>query len=211
MYLRKNFVYYNLNNSDTLMIKNNYFIKIKKFVFLQYFLFQFFNDSLKLIIDFFRNNINFFIGNFFMILKIYKIFLLLTNFLFFRKLSFFDRYMFCISVGLGFRKKIRTYFGTRFLIIYMGTRHWLSFKIPKDVYIFPFKRGSLVFFSKSKYNLNDFLKHLQHVRRELVFKIKGFYLRRIKVNKKIGRTWSFARRVKFRRIKTKLSKKQKFI
>ena len=60
--------------------------------------------------------------------------------------------------------------------------------MPKDLYIFPFKRGSLVFFSGSKYSLNNFLKHLQHVRRELVFKIKGFYVRRKKVNKFMGRT-----------------------
>ena len=117
-YLRYNYFRFNF-------LKNNYIIKIKKLILTQFFFHAFINSKFFYIttnavsnIVFVNNNLQF---NF--VIKFYKFFLRILDLLFFRKLSFFSRFMYCISVGLGFRKRIRTYFGKRFLIIYMGTRH----------------------------------------------------------------------------------------
>jgi hypothetical protein len=66
-------------------------------------------------------------------------------------------------------------------------------------------------FSNSKNRLFDPISSYRNARRELVFKIKGFYISRYRIRRRIARVWAFARRIKFKKVKLKLSKKQKFV
>ena len=106
-------------------------------------------------------------------------------------------------MGLGFKKKISKI--GNYLYIYIGDRHWLVLKIPKNIFFFPFRRRNFIIFSNSKtalYYFNNLIKELKFIS---IFKLKGF------VDARTKRRWLFVRRLKVRGIKLKLSKKQKLI
>lgn len=64
-------------------------------------------------------------------------------------------------------------------------------------------------FCSTKKKLYENIVKLKYMRRETVFKVKGIMtLNRIIFNRKISRSIIFARRVKFRKMKLKLTKKQ---
>ncbi len=115
----------------------------------------------------------------------------------------FRWFKFVLFSGLGFKKKISKL--KNFLYLYIGDRHWLVLKIPKNIFIFPFKKRNLIFFSNSKISLFYFNNLLKELKKESVFKVKGFLDVRTK------RRWLFVRRLKIKGLKTKLSKKQKLI
>jgi len=125
--------------------------------------------------------------------------------------NFFSRFAHILSVGLGFRKRRRFIRSRHFFELYMGNRHRVSFEVPKKFYVILIRRGNIIFFSNAKNKLWYPLICFRNFRKELAFKLKGFFIRRKRASKKLMRIWAFARRVKFKEAKTKLSKKQKMI
>lgn len=156
-------------------------------------------------------------GNYFFLLSIDLIYFYVKNLfnklfisIFFSK-SFFHRFVYIISVGLGFRRRRRNLRGKKMLELYIGNRHRLAFTFDSKSFLFVFKRSNILIFSNSKNAISLPLLQFRSMRKELVFKIKGFFINRVRIRKRMARTWAFARRVKFKKVKTKLSKKQKFV
>ena len=113
-----------------------------------------------------------------------------------------------IKVGLGFRKKYSIRLNTFSMNI--GRRKWVVFKLHPVSFFFNLRKRNLFLFVNSKKKLFYYLTHFKTLRRETLFKFKGIMsLNRIMMNRKISRSILFARRVKFRKIKLKLTKKQK--
>jgi hypothetical protein len=81
----------------------------------------------------------------------------------------------------------------------------------KKNYFFNIRRRNIVIFSKTKSNFNFYLSILRCLRKESIFKTKGIMLKRSIIKRKIPRSILFARRIKFAKIKLKLSKKQKLV
>ena len=130
--------------------------------------------------------------------------------IFFSK-NFFRKFIYIISVGLGFRKRRRILRGKKMLELYIGNRHRLAYTFEKESFLFVFKRSNILIFSNSKNSIYLPLLQFRSIKKELVFKIKGFFINRVKIKRRIARMWAFARRVKFKKVKVKLSKKQKFV
>jgi hypothetical protein len=81
--------------------------------------------------------------------------------------------------------------------------------VPSD-FFFNVKRRSIYLFAENKFKLNFYLIHLKYLKKETIFKVKGIMIyNRFKIRKRASRAIIFARRVKFRKIKLKLTKKQK--
>lgn len=77
-------------------------------------------------------------------------------------------------------------------------------------YFFNVRRRSIFLFSNTKKNLYLYLNKLRVLRKETVYKYKGIMtLNRIIFEMKTSRSILFARRVKFKNIILKLTKKQK--
>ena len=130
--------------------------------------------------------------------------------MFFSK-SFFRKFIYIISVGLGFRKRRRILRGKKMLELYIGNRHRLAYTFGSESFLFVFKRSNILIFSNSKHSIYLPLLQFRSIKKELVFKVKGFFINRVKIKRRIARMSAFARRVKFRKVKVKLSKKQKFV
>lgn len=130
--------------------------------------------------------------------------------IFFSK-NFFRKFIYIISVGLGFRKRRRLLRGKKILELYIGNRHRLAYTFGNQSFLFVFKRSNILIFSNSKNSIFLPVLQFRSMKKELVFKIKGFFINRVKVKRRIARMWAFARRVKFKKVKIKLSKKQKFV
>jgi hypothetical protein len=119
--------------------------------------------------------------------------------------------MFFVSVGLGFKRKRKIKYKRRFLELYVGNRHRILCKLSTDSYLVLLKRSVIYFFSNLKKNIKLPVIKFRTAKHEAVFKIKGFFFNRFKISKVLARTWAFARRVRFKKIKAKLSKKQKLL
>jgi hypothetical protein len=125
--------------------------------------------------------------------------------------SFFKKFIYVVAIGLGFRKKRRSRRGAKFFELFLGIRHRLSFQLPRPFYIMMLKRSNIIFLSNSKKSLLYPVTCFRNFRKENFYKLKGFFTRRRRIKRKLSRVWAFARRVKFREVKLKLSKKQKII
>lgn len=113
-----------------------------------------------------------------------------------------------LKVGLGFRKKYYRKFN--FLTLNIGIRKWTVFKTFPSTFFFNVRRRNIFMFSNTKKKLYFYLVHLKYLKKETIYKVKGIMtLNRIIFNKKISRSILFARRVKFKAMKLKLTKKQK--
>lgn len=113
-----------------------------------------------------------------------------------------------VKVGLGFRKKYYKRLNTFSMNI--GRRKWVVFKLHPTSFFFNLKKRNLFLFTNTKRKLYLYLTHFKTLRKETLFKFKGIMsLNRIMMNRKISRSILFARRVKFKKIKLKLTKKQK--
>jgi hypothetical protein len=97
------------------------------------------------------------------------------------------------------------------LELYIGNRHRLAYAFGDKTFLFVFKRSNILIFSNSKNSIFLPILQFRSMKKELVFKIKGFFINRVRVKRRIARMWAFARRVKFKKVKIKLSKKQKFV
>ena len=176
-----------------LIFKKIYYKKINFFYFYAFLLQNFFLIKFIFNTNFFSTNLNM---NFFLFL--------LKNF-FYNNLFLinFKWFKFSLFSGLGFKKKI----GKKgdYIYIYIGDRHWLVFKIPKNFFFFTFRRRNFIIYSNSKtklYYFNNIIKELKFIS---IFKLKGY------VDARTLRRWLFVRRLKIKGIKLKLSKKQKLI
>lgn len=160
--------------------------------------------------------------NFIMDYKNYKIFFINNVFLLKyvniknKKLRKTLLFLFCgftyakifLKVGLGFRKKFSKKFNLYNLSV--GRRKWVVFSPMPTSFFFNVRRRNIFLFCNSKKKLYWYITHLRYMRKETVFKVKGIMtLNRIKFNRRISRSIIFARRVKFRKMKLKLTKKQK--
>jgi len=123
------------------------------------------------------------------IFKIYIIKLLFNKFYFIKFMfnSFFSRYTYLIAVGLGFRRKKRIKRGRKFLELYMGGRHRLYYFIPQNVFLVKFKNSHIILFSSDKKNLILPLALFRNFKKELLFKLKGCFNRRIRMKRRITR------------------------
>lgn len=97
------------------------------------------------------------------------------------------------------------------LELYIGNRHRLAYTFKPESFLFVFKRSNILIFSNSKNSIYLPLLQFRSIKKELVFKVKGFFINRVRIKRRIARMWAFARRVKFKKVKVKLSKKQKFV
>lgn len=113
-----------------------------------------------------------------------------------------------LKVGLGFRKKCSR--STSIYNMFVGRRKWASFILQPNSYFFNVRRKNIFLFCNSKKKLYENIVKIKYMRRETVYKVKGIMsLNRIRFKKRISRSIVFARRVKFRKMKLKLTKKQK--
>lgn len=179
---------------------------MSRLVFINKFLFSN-NDSNNLFnqIVFIKNNFLFvFIKNYkffyYLILNSKKKLLLsLCNFLYSKIF---------LKVGLGFRKKYSKNLG--FYILSIGRRYLVLIKSLPSCYFFNIRRRSIFLFSNNKTNLYRHLNRLRILRKETVYKYKGIMtLNRIIFEIKVSRSILFARRVKFKTVILKLTKKQR--
>ena len=175
---------------------------INHFFFINYFIskFSIFNNVL-------------YIKNGF-IFSYFKNFEVVINFVFFIKkklLLLFCNFLYSkifLKVGLGFRKKYSK--NMNLYILSIGRRYWVIIKSQPLCYFFNVRRRSIFFFSNTKRNLYLYLNRLRVLRKETVYKYKGIMtLNRVIFEMKTSRSVLFARRVKFKNIVLKLTKKQK--
>jgi hypothetical protein len=102
--------------------------------------------------------------------------------------NYFYRYIYVISAGLGFKKRKRKIIrGRRVLDLYIGNRHRLAYNLTNKSFIFIFKRSNIIMFSNSKNELYSSILSYRNARKELVFKIKGFYISRYRIRRRIAR------------------------
>ncbi len=185
IYNSKSMVVYNKNKNIKFFFKavnvyNNFFLIKNDFVF---FCNNFFFKTLKLII-----------------FKINKIFL-------FSYCGFLYSKIF-LMVGLGFKKKYFDLFNSYCMDI--GRRKWVIFKLEPSGFFFNLFRKNICILTSSKKKLSDTMLKLKGLRNETVYKTKGIFTRnRIIFSRKISRSVLFARRIKFKKLKLKPTKKQK--
>jgi len=102
--------------------------------------------------------------------------------------NYFYKYIYIISAGLGFKKRKRKIIrGRRVLDLYIGNRHRLAYSLINKSFIFIFKRSNIIMFSNSKNTLYSSILSYRNARKELVFKIKGFYMSRYRIRRRIAR------------------------
>lgn len=106
--------------------------------------------------------------------------------IFFSK-NFFRKFIYIISVGLGFRKRRRVLRGKKMLELYIGNRHRLAYTFGNKSFLFVFKRSNIIIFSNSKNLIYLPLLQFRSMKKELVFKIKGFFINRVRIKKRIAR------------------------
>lgn len=186
-------------NSNTLILKNKFFYvkylsKLYYFLVNSYFInsnFYFIFPKKKLLIDYFFK---------FFSIKFFKTFLFLFCGFSYAKIF--------LKVGLGFRKKYSLH--TNLYNLFVGRRKWVTFKLEPSSFFFNIRRRNIFMFCNYKSSLYENIVRIKYMRKETVYKVKGIMsLNRIIFNRKISRSIIFARRVKFRKMKLKLTKKQK--
>lgn len=101
--------------------------------------------------------------------------------------NFFRKFIYIISVGLGFRKRRRILRGKKMLELYIGNRHRLAYTFEGESFLFVFKRSNILIFSNSKNSIYLPLLQFRSIKKELVFKIKGFFINRVKIKRRIAR------------------------
>ena len=193
-------LFYFLENKNFFLLSKNFKIKIFNNYYIQFLNFYFLKDR--------------FDSYWIFILKEKK-FLVLANF--FAKLIFFKfLYFYCcfikfaayVAIGLGFRKKYSK--RKKFYRINIGAGKWVIMKCIPSFFYFNTRRRSIYLLTDTKYKLKRFLNAVKYLKKEVQFKTKGVMIyNRLWVRRHVPRSILFARRIKFRKIKIKLTKKQK--
>jgi len=112
-------------------------------------------------------------------------------------------YRFVLFSGLGYKRRL--YKKHKVMFAYSGDRHWVLYFLNSFGSIVPVKRRTFIFFSSKKGNLNENYSFFSFIRRPQVYKMKGFLDARVLIR------FLFVRRIKIRGVRTKLSKKQRFL
>lgn len=105
-----------------------------------------------------------------------------------------------LFAGLGYKRKV--YAKHRIMFSYIADRHWILYKFSQFSFVYPARRRNFIFLSQKKNDFVDDYTFFSSLRKPYVYKMKGFLDYRVK------RRFIFIRRLRLRRIKTKLSKKQ---
>ena len=141
-----------------------------------------------------------------------------SNVLFSKQLNFYKKnlFMYCgfsyakifLKVGLGFRKKYNKKNGIMFLNVVR--RKIVVFKPFLNSFFLMVKRRSMYVFANSKRKLFYYIVKFKSMRKETIYKYKGIFITvRIRMYKRLTKCILFARRIKIKKIKLKLNKKQK--
>jgi hypothetical protein len=85
------------------------------------------------------------------------------------------------------------------------------FKPKIQNFIFNIRARNIIIFTQNKSTLNYFKSLVKCLRKESLFKTKGFIFKRTLIRRRMPRSIIFARRIKIKKLKLKLSKKQKLI
>ena len=113
-----------------------------------------------------------------------------------------------LKVGLGFRKKYNR--KNSIMLLNVVRRKIVFFKPPINSFFLMVKRRSLYVFANTKRKLFYYIVKFKSMRKEIVYKYKGVFTNlRLKMYKRITKSILFARRIKFKKVKLKLNKKQK--
>ena len=86
------------------------------------------------------------------------------------KILKFSWFNFSLFLGLGYKRRVRN----RIIYIYIGDRHWLIIKLSKKAFFIPIKKRNIVTFSEKKKELHNLLVFFSNMKKESVFKLKGF-------------------------------------
>ena len=149
---------------------------------------------------------------------IYSFFKFKKNFLNLKQLSLFKKnlFIFCgfsyakifLKVGLGFRKKYNK--KNSVMLLNVVRRKIVFFKPPINSFFVMVKRRSLYVFASTKRKLFYYIVKFKSMRKEIVYKYKGIFTNlRLRMYKRITKSILFARRIRFKKVKLKLNKKQK--
>lgn len=140
------------------------------------------------------------------------------NFYFSKQLNSYkkDLFMYCgfsyakvfMKVGLGFRKKYNKKNSIMFLNVVR--RKIVVFKPPLNSFFLMVKRRSLYVFASTKRKLFYYIVKFKSMRKETIYKYKGIFTNvRVRMYKRLTKSILFARRIKIKKVKLKLNKKQK--
>ena len=140
------------------------------------------------------------------------------NFYFSKQLNFYKKnlFMYCgfsyakvfMKVGLGFRKKYNRKNSIMFLNVVR--RKIVVFKPPLNSFFLMVKRRSLYVFANTKRKLFYYIVKFKSMRKETIYKYKGIFTNvRVRMYKRLTKSILFARRIKIKKVKLKLNKKQK--
>lgn len=188
---------YNKNINNYLLINKNY---VLNYYFLQIYAKNFdncYNNNYLFLPFKSKKLINFFIKNKKNVFK--------ENLFLFCGFSYAKTFL---KVGLGFRKKYNDKYDI--MLLNVVRRKIVYFKPPFNSFFIMTKRRSLYVFTNSKKKLFYYIVKLKYMRKETVYKYKGIFSTiRTRVYKRLTKTILFARRIKFKKIKLKLNKKQK--
>jgi len=83
--------------------------------------------------------------------------------------------MFFVSVGLGFKRKRKIRKKKKYLELYIGNRHRVMCKLENFSYIFLLRRSTIYMFANLKKKIYLVLNRFRSAKKELAFKIKGFF------------------------------------
>jgi len=140
------------------------------------------------------------------------------NFYFSKQLNYYKKnlFIYCgfsyakvfMKVGLGFRKKYNRKNSIMFLNVVR--RKIVVFKPPLNSFFLMVKRRSLYVFASTKRKLFHYIVKFKSMRKETIYKYKGIFTNvRVRMYKRLTKSILFARRIKIKKIKLKLNKKQK--
>lgn len=113
-----------------------------------------------------------------------------------------------MKVGLGFRKK---YCYTRNVMLFnIVKRKIVFFKPTFNSFFLHIRRRNIFVYSNSKRKLFGYIIRFKSLRKETIYKFKGIFTGvRVRFFKKMTKCVLFARRIKFKKLKLKLTRKQK--
>lgn len=175
---------------------NNFFINLGFFVFRIKYILVVAGGLLKQLPRYcFRLETYNWLNNFF-----FRIF---RNYTFYFPLIGFRWFRFVLFSGLGYKRRMFKRF--KLIFVYIGDRHWILYKFGNNSFVGPHRRRNYVFFSNSKSFLRNDYNFFSSLRKQYVYKMKGFLDARVR-----GR-FLFVRRIRIAGVKTKLSKKQKLL
>ena len=113
-----------------------------------------------------------------------------------------------MKVGLGFRKKYCYKADT--MLFNIVKRKIVFFKPTKNSFFLHIRRRNIFVYSNTKRKLFNYIIRFKSLRKETIYKFKGIFTNvRVRFFRKMTKCVLFARRIKFKKLKLKLTRKQK--